>query len=598
MIIETPLKCSFHLYFSKKSMWCNENEADEWTLNFRRMADSYIYKRLLFETPKQRRKNVTYFIYNPYLMAPNCQDLEDLYGPPPELIHQEKSKNNNNQSIRLKTELENMMPYIIFLKRIHEDVMETPTTTHLMFQKSLFYEVLFFYCLNKTSQDTLTNVILGANDMYFGFCISSIDKMILKYTGKQYMAIVPRGLGKTRCIKLVTAVALITFRGCEIFTMAHIKSLSSALKDDVESILLTKFPPSKFNYRLFKHQDSIIISFYDDSGKFNRLKYASACNPASLRGNDPHIGFLDETLCVSRDSYAVINAMNQRSHTKIGFVSSPIANKKEDLINLVVNMPIKCNYINLYRLCYFCLDKSHVNFSYSQTGCYRKMYAPKHIMYTNDNKNFEGVLTRSNESYENELGIIHPEEIDVNQIYESDVNKCVFSNKLISHLTDPLTYLRLKDIPYESDAVYWIYLDPAFHASKQSALAICCIRFIENTAVLCFIDRKLLLIKDMGEVMNITGHIYRRCITTIVTNSKCKKCHFFVSVERNSNADWAHSFYDYCGDPRKHHSTKHVLNQENCEFFFYAKVYPGRKICYGYTLGQEKKIFFQNALDF
>lgn len=441
--------------------------------------------------------------------------------------------------------------------------------------------------------------MLGANDTYLGFCIASIDKMRVKYTGKQYMAIVPRGLGKTRCIRLVTAVALITFRGCEVFTMAHIKSLSSALKDDVESILNTKFPASRYNYRMFKHQDSIIMVF-TDGGKFNRLKYASACNPASLRGNDPHIGFLDETLCVSKDAYAVISAMIQRLHTKIGFVSSPIANKKDDLINLVVNMPTKCSNINLYRLCYFCLDRLHVQYSVSHTGCYRRMFAPKHIMYTDDNKSFEGVLTQTETSYENELGIIHPEDIAIDQVYRPDIdNKSVFTYTFISHICNPLSHLRLSELPYEQEPAYWIYIDPAYHPSQQSAVAICCVRFVQKTrAVLCFMDRKLITHNDLGKVVDIMGEMYRRCITTIVENSGGAKCHFFVAIERNSNPSWVRSFYDAWGDPRNHNVCKSVLNKRNCEFFFYADVYSGCKISYGYVLGSAKKRIFATNIKF
>ena len=477
MLITTPSRCSFELYFSKNGIWGNDVEGDEWTDMFIKLANTKLYKRLLFDTPQKREQNKQFFTYNPYLVSSsknNEEYLEELYGKPPERVDQE---NNLSRVSNLKSDLEKMAPYITFLSRIHEDVMEKPTTTHLMFQKSIFYEVLFYYCLNKTSQDMLTNVILGANDFYLGFCIASIDKMREKYTGKQYVAIVPRGFGKTRCIRLVTAVALITFRGCEIFTMAHIKSLSSALKDDVESILNAKFPASRYNYKMFKHQDSIMLNFQGEK-TFNRLKYASACNPSSLRGNDPHIGFLDETLCVSKDAYAVINAMNQRLHTKIGFVSSPIANKKDDLINLVVNMPSKCSQTNFYRICLFCLDRLHVQYSTSESGCYKRMFAPKHIMYTEDNKNFEGVLTRTETSYENELGIIYPEDINVDSVYRSDTGKSVFTKQFIAHICNPMTHIRLSELPYEDEPAYSIYIDPAYHPSSQSAIAICCVRTI------------------------------------------------------------------------------------------------------------------------
>ena len=92
--------------------------------------------------------------------------------------------------------------------------------------------------------------------------------------------------------------------------------------------------------------------------------------------------------------------------------------------------------------------------------------------------------------------------------------------------------------------------------------------------------------------------MYRRCITTIVENSGGAKCHFFVAIERNSSPAWVRSFYDNCGDPRKQDNYKGKLSKRNCEFFFYADVYPGRKISYGYVLGNHKKIIFAQTIKY
>lgn len=599
MFITTPFRCSFDIYLTDKGLWGNPegtgSGSDEWTELFFRLADSYIYKRLVFDSTKQRQSNRLFFTYNPYLIIPsdNHDDLSDLYGPPPEAVPQSGGSAEMGVT-RIKKALDVMVPYVTFMRRIHEDVMEHSTTTHLMFQKSVCYEVLFFYCLYTTSEDLLTAFLLGINDTYLGFAMASMTKMRQKYTGKQYVSIIPRGLGKTRCIKLIIAVALMTFKRCELLAMAHTRSLICTIKDDVENTMNAYFPQSEYNYTMYKHEDCMIIMFPD--GTFNRLKYASACRPATLRGNDPDIGFLDEALCVSEDSYSVINAMIQRMHTKIGFLSSPIASKKDALLNLVINMSLRCSSINLYRLSYFCLDPLHVQYSASHTGCYRKMFAPKYITYDQDNKKFEGVITRTETSYENELGVIRPEDIargtgetDFNGDMEAD--RPVFTKTFIAHLCNPMTHVTLQTLPHEHSICYWIYMDPAYHPSVQSAIAISCVRFVNDQVVLCYADRKLITHGDLGRVSSIMEEMYASCVSTLVQRNGGSKCYFFVAIERNSNPDAVRSYYKTWVDQKKKTKLKGLVYDRNCDFFCYVDVYSGRNLSYGYNLCKKKFIF-------
>lgn len=569
-----------------------EDDDDEWVDLLTKKADAYIYKRLIFDTPKCRQNNKLFFSYNPYLICSDTQNdlFDDLYGPSPEYTGKPEGG-----VTKLKKLLEILQPFVTFLNRIHGDVMENETTTHQMFQKSIFYEVCFYYCMHKTSEDLLTTMILGCNDTYLGFPIASIDRMRQKYTGKQYVSIIPRGLGKTRCIKLSVAVALITWRNCEILSMAHTRSLICTTKDDIETTLLTKFSPIVYGYEMRKHEDSLILHFKD--GSSSRLKYASACRPSSLRGNDPDIGFLDEALCVPEESLGVIIAMIQRDHTKIGMLSSPIASKKHALVNLVVNMKSKCSTINLYRLCFFCMNGLHVQYSVSHTGCYRKLFAPRYITYDEANKNFEGVITRSEASYENELGVIRPEDVAHGR-YDAendDSTRAVFTKEFINHIRNPLTHVRIQDLFYDEEyACYWIYMDPAFHPSEQSAIAITCVRFVRgNQAVLCFADRKLLNHGDLGRVSDIIEEMYVQCVTTLVEMSPVK-CYFFVAIERNSNPDAVRSYYNTWVNLH----SKGVVTKHQCDFFYYVDVYSGRNLSYGYNLGVRKKHIFSTMVSF
>lgn len=617
MLITTPFRCSFELYLSGTGLWGDSDlistdpscsTPDDWVSLFQRKGDSYVFKRLFFDTPKLRQESKMMYSYNPYLTFTEAKvdddellmSLVNMFGEPPPLIPQNVSSPAMDRCVTsLKSTLVDMVQYVNFLNRIHNDVMEHPTNTHQMFQKSVFYEVLFYYCLYRTNHDFLTTLILGCNDTYHGFDMASVNKMREKYTGKQYMAIVPRGLGKTRCIKLSVAVALITFRNCEILTMAHNKSLIGTTKDDVETCLNTSFPQHVYGYHLKHHEDCLIVEFND--GYSNRLKYPSACRPASIRGNNPDIGFLDEALCVTEDSYTVINAMIQRMHTKIGFVSSPISSRKDVLLNIVVNMKAKCMYINLYRLCFFCLHPIHVQYSSSYTGCYRKMFAPRYITYDQDNKAFEGVITRTEVTYENELGVIRPEDIanGIMDTYDME-HRPAFSKDFVSHLCSPTTHIRLEDLPLEDEVSYWIYIDPAYHPSRRSAIALCCIRFVKDQMVVCFMDRKLLAPGDLGNVSIIMEEMYARCITTLVEKT-LGKCNFFVAIERNSNPDAVRSYYSTWVDQRKRSAGSAaggLLSKANCEFFAFVDVLTDRNLLYGYLLTGKKFHICSSVLNF
>lgn len=554
--------------------------------------------RLLFDTPQARQNNGRFFVYNPYLIWDDKDDDDygDLYTPTPPPL-----KDNGAAAVYLKKTLETMVPYVAFLKRIHEDVMESPTTMHEMFQKSSFYEVLFYYCCYKTSEDFLLTFMTAVNDKYLGFSVAALESMREKYTGKQYVAIIPRGLGKTRGIKLIISVSLMSFPGVEVLAMAHTRSLICSIKDDVEHTLRTCFPSyANGNYVVSKHDDSLILTFAD--GRSSRLKYASACRPATLRGNDPHIGLLDESLCVSEAAYSVINAMTQRKHCKIGFFSSPIATKKDALLNLVKNMGVKCRNINLYRLCFFCLDALHVQYSASQTGCYRRMFAPRYITYSADNKSFESVLTKTETSYENELGVIRPEDLNGTSDFlgaADDTDRAVFGRAFMDHLRNPTMHLQLSSLPLEENCVYWIYMDPAYHPSVQSAIAISCVRFVKDQVVLCYADRRLLTHGDLGRVSFIMEEMYTSCVTTLVARSGAK-CYFFVAIERNSNPDAVRHYYQVWVDLRRRIGStgSGTINANTCEFLCYADVYSGRNLSYGYNLGYRKKLIFSTIINF
>ena len=161
------------------------------------------------------------------------------------------------------------------------------------------------------------------------------------------------------------------------------------------------------------------------------------------------------------------------------------------------------------------------------------MFAPRYITYNQDNKAFESVITGTESSYENELGVIRPEDI---------------ANR-----------------------------DVKVKASQEHL-------------VLCFLDRKLLNGGNIGSVVSILEEMYTGCVTTLVANTN-GKCNFFVAIERNSSPDTVRKCYDLWVDLRKRRSgcpEARLLNANNCEFFSYVDVYKDRTLAYGYYLGSKK----------
>ncbi|GFR99301.1 tripartite terminase subunit 3 [Elysia marginata] len=490
--LTSPAKCSFELHLSGRNLW---SQTESYTIGetptdsdplfelTHRKAESYMLSRLMFDTPKIRAANGPYSVLNPYtvLIAKERGDYNrfvprGLFDEGDEEASGETDKGNALEE--LKNLLDALYPYTNFYLRFHNEIMEFPEATHEMFQKSICNEVLMYYCKTNTNEYTLSKLIMAVNARYMGWETAALPKMIRKYTGKQYAAIVPRGFGKTKCIRNIAATLLVTFPGIEVLTLAHRKSLTSSTKEDIMTTLSSRFPPDKFgHYETMGHSGSIMLCRKDGSAR-SYLKYASSLLSDSLRGYDCHVVLQDEFLCLPSSSYTAVNAMSQRHHCKVGYLSSPITDRKDRLLNLVRGQE-KCGGVNIYRLCLFCLDPEHVQYSTTRTGCYRSIYTPNHIVYSSDNKGFESVLTQSDASFENEQGVIRPSDLTVGDGYDGLYAnpKTQFSRRFVRRLQDPQAYVQLSSVDAHgpNDTVYWIYIDPAFHPTKQSAMAICCV---------------------------------------------------------------------------------------------------------------------------
>ena len=617
--ITTPNKCSFEMYLPSVGLWdtfttdISVENNDPLLSQLRANGDTYMLGRMLFDTPQKRQETGKFVVYNPYTVFedPSEHDnYEQLFGFDLvpfsyDNVSDEETEEDVVSNIPSKTGAEfvknllnDIYPFWVCFKRFHCDILADTYCTHEMFQKTVFYEFLFYYCQYMTSEFVLNTLIVALKDVYLGWASHSTAVMIHRYTGKQFVAIIPRGVGKTNVIKNLVVVFLVTFPGIDILASAHKKALIVSVKGDIETDIKNIFPPVKFgNYMIKNQEDSLILVRQD--GTVSKLRYASAHSPDSLRGNDPHMVLQDEALSVRDSAYTIINAMGQRKKCKVAYFSSPISNKRDTLINLVRNMAERCPSVNLFRMCYFCFNPNHLQYSSCHTGCYRKIYEPRHMTYNGENKEFDGVMSKTDGSFENELGVIHPADLIRDEMCVVDLknphrgDKATFSVKFINHLRNPNTYVSLSSVEPHGppESAYWIYMDPAYHWSTQSAIAIACVRYVGGRAVLCFIDRKLISHTDLGHVGSIMEEMYVKCVTVITSKTHPEtRCNFFVAIERNSNADAVRTYYRNWVDLSK--------KFPGCNFFRYVDVYSGRRIVHGYNMNFTKSNIFSITINF
>ena len=566
--------------------------ADPLSLLTQRRSEGYILSRLMFDSPTDRSKNGQFSVYNPYTVYETEDDMTDLF------INEEDNSSGSDNDARgygglagleeLKTLLNTLEPYVKCCSRFHGAVLESSAASHEMFQKSVFYEVFCFFTRSRTSQYALEKLILGLSKRYTAWSTVSIPNMIEKYTGKQYLGIFPRGFGKTRTIKMISAVFMVSFPGVDILVLAHRKNLVSSVKDDVVAALIGSFPPSEHDhYRLERHDDSVLL-VRPGGAPPSRLKYSSSSNADSLRGNDASIVFQDEFMCVPKKTFTILMAMFQRRHTKGGFLSSAAQGKNDYQVYLIKHGG-KCGSTNLYWLCNFCMMPDHVQYSNTHTSCYRGyLFTPPHITYSSDNKEFEAVLTQSEVSFENELGVIRPEDLANDEEDEVPKHRSQFSRDFLRRFHNPENYVHLSSIDPHGprDAAYWVYIDPAFHSSKQSAMAICCVRYDRHGPILVFMDRKMVHSNDLGRVGYLMGEMYVKCVETVVAQTNPNTCcNFFLAIERNINPDAARGYYMTWANQESR------LPFGRAKFFFYVDVYGGKKAAaYGYLVDASKKL--------
>ncbi|GFR77345.1 tripartite terminase subunit 3 [Elysia marginata] len=586
----------------------------------RRKADTYMLRRLCYDTLRDRQINKSFYTYNPALVFTEGVDFPDvaefdelarnLYGdPPPEVDQDGDAPNSSSPPVRgakkLMDLLRTLVPYVQFNVHYHDTVLSSPWAVHQMFQKSVAYETLFHAVNVETNSNALENFVLASNDAYYGFTLASLNSVCRLYTGRQMFAVILRGMGKTSAITTTTAVALMTLPRYNVLHVAHLKPLVLNTIREIKVIITEKFPEEVYGYIIRMMEDCLVIIFIE-SGNENKLSCRSGSRDSTVRGVDPNVVFVDESYCLSKGSYTSINAFEQRYGVKIIWVTSPVVTQADLLMEMLAEWRNKCRDMNLYRISFYCMNNEHSQYSNEYMGCYKIMYASRHNTYNNTSKNFESLITRSADTFANEMGVVRMEDID-RTLTSMQVERPVFSREFRDYLSSPEPFVNLDALPRGSvrerrdEIAYWIYMDPAYHASQTSAVALACVRFLPSSKkmVLCFLDRKLLSQGDIGYACDIMEQMYSACVLTLVKRSGGAKCNFFVAIERNSNPDAVRTNYYTWVDLRNRESGRHVLSKNNCEFFAYvADVTRTAGPVYGYLLGSTKSHMVASMANF
>ena len=280
------------------------------------------------------------------------------------------------------------------------------------FQLSVLYEHLFFYI--EQNHPGILRLFLYAMKPYFAFDFIAVDHVIRMYTKKHYVSIIPRRHGKTLTIYAVIASFIVAFPSLKVLAVAQFKNIITVTKRQILAYVTywtTQIDPGSIDMS-FPNVDS--VSFAYKEGGVSTLACISAYNDNAIRGHDPQVCLVDETLCIKPIRFNSILALGQKKKCKIGLLSSPTPSPESHdlLLQFMTRLSEKTSGINFYHIIYFCGSMAHSKYSARQDGCVNMMfYKPRHITFTHANKTLTEIMTCNTKCYDSELGVIREDEV-------------------------------------------------------------------------------------------------------------------------------------------------------------------------------------------
>lgn len=465
----------------------------------------------------------------------------------------------NERKYILKT-LDDMKIYYEFIIFIYR-LLKSEGNRFESFQKSMLYEILFFY-ISKHESCNLLNKFMAA--MYPYFCFIDTEYTRKLYTNKHYVLIVPRRHGKSRnYIKIATAI-MCCLKKINMLYIAQSKSMCMETRNEIIANVEKSIVNNSDVREVSKPNDGLVITYKE--GYQNVIKFTSAHRDGSLRGWNPEICVVDEALAIGPSKFSTIMAVAQRECCKIGIMSSPVANNKEILRQLIINLSVndeseeivdgssivnrkEVNDINLYRVGYFCTNSDHLRYSTTQNGCVNMLfYMPNHINFSDSNKTLTRIMCMDEVCYENELGIIRSDDILRNGCSEHKFggngfgssigignggeDEYVFKSRFIDFIKSSASFIDIKSQKQTNAA--FIYLDPAVNCTLSSGIGLACVMGKYNLQndtcpVVMYMDHKH---ATELPITNTVCTMIIKCISHVT--SLFPRVFFFLAIENNS----------------------------------------------------------------
>lgn len=433
------------------------------------------------------------------------------------------------------------------------------------FQLSVFYEHLFFYM--QQHSPGILRLFIMAMQPYFKFDFISVDHVIRMYTNKHYIDVIPRRHGKTMTIHAVIAACLIGFPGLVVMAVAQSKNIINTTKKKICGYISywnAYVEPGSIGFS-FPSQDNVQIEYRQPvkannnngsiSGKDvfkvedSYLVCVSAHNDNSLRGPDPQMCIVDETMCIKPGRFNTILALGQKKMCKVGFLSSPTPTSHPLLIQFTTRLSHSGSGTNFYHINYFCGSPKHAKYSVSQEGCVNMVfYKPRHITFTSANKTLTEIMTASTTCYDGELGILREDEIEEakqlqhsaaanlfnhhQQVEAGTATKC-FTQGFYEFYKSP-QFICYTHPHHPIDDAMFIYLDPAFNATIQSGIGLACTgKMTQNTYAIFYMAHRLIKEEDLLIVDQIIYQMILECVATVRHRLGSQKIRFFIAIENN-----------------------------------------------------------------
>ncbi|VDI27765.1 Hypothetical predicted protein [Mytilus galloprovincialis] len=599
MFITTENKCTFKIEFSinddgeanNDNLWGHLTYVDSNIKTIKDSYEQYLWVRMLNDRPDDRYRNKTK--YNPYVSNDDDDDDDDfLFGnntteynvvqPDPE-FSQEIARYISECLVKMTKYKKCVLVAVEIMRK--EGYLFEP------FQLSILYEHLFFY-INENDPGVL-HLFITAMKPYFAFTSIMIEHVIRMYTKKHYVSIIPRRHGKTLIIYAVIAAFLVSFPNLTVLAIAQSKNIITNTKKKI--VAYVDFWVHNFEYGSMRISypttDNVSISYRDENKGDSLLVCVSAHNDNSLRGPDPQLCIVDETMCINHNRFNSILALGQKKMCKVGLLSSPTPESRDLLIQFMTKLAQEESGINFYHVNYFCGETNHYKYSSSQDGCVNMIfYKPRHITFTHANKTLTEIMTCSTTCYNSELGIIREDDFiqAMNQVsYDSTTS--AFS---------PTFYSFYKSSDFLSFSTecrdFFIYVDPAYCGSTISGVGIACTGINDNSeTVIYYMNHQFIAMEKLYLTNEIIRDMILSCVIEIRHYIRSAK-NFFLAIENNGNVANVAIIYKMM---------EKIWKTKNCNCYMYYKTNQKEDdlknrdmLIPGYSMKYDKRYIVQESL--